>query len=129
MVSDDLVQRAQRLAEQGRNTLQGLVGPYPEAGIRFRGSYLRWHAEVERILEQAGVDTRELEQLQNPRHRDIVRDAIPADQLYREVSVERDLRLRLLDGLRQMDDDRPDEQAGAEILEGRIGKYRLYRNK
>ena len=69
--------RAAALAEDGRNRIQGLVGPMPEAARTLRSVYLGWADQVERLLRDLGaVDVGREAELQTPRHRAIVAGAL-----------------------------------------------------
>lgn len=100
MTEDATRERAVALARQGRNKIQGLVGPMPDAAVNLRRAYLNWHDEVEQFLVEIGkLRKPELEVLHGARHRDLVKDVVPPDALWREIRAERDIGLRLLDEL------------------------------
>lgn len=123
MNDDHLAERAAQLAQDGRNKIQGLVGPPTEAAQTLRRTYLSWCDEVERFLEPTAVGLGS--DLQSPRHRDIVNGVIPSDQLWREIGRERDLRLSLLDSFSAP--ATPPETDDAVTFVGQSGKsYRWF---
>lgn len=91
VVSAELPPVVQQIIQQGQNTLQGLVGPLPQAAEELRRRYLGWRDEAERVLRSlAGVKGADLAVLDSARHRDLVKDMVPDDQLWREIRSERD---------------------------------------
>lgn len=127
MTDEQIAQRAKELAQNGRNTIQGLVGTLPDSATRLRATYLTWCEEAEHLLAAASVEAGEIAALQSERHRDIVKGDVPDDQLWREISQERDHRLRLLDRLSHATVDGQDQLSNdAETLIGRRGETYLW---
>ncbi|SCF11728.1 toll/interleukin-1 receptor domain-containing protein [Micromonospora chokoriensis] len=68
--------------------LSGLgAGPQPEAGIRLRQAFLRWHDDVEQFLLTHVESAPELPM--SMRYRALLEDTVPADQMYRVMNAER----------------------------------------
>jgi Protein kinase domain len=82
--NDDPRQREalERLVIDGDNLLASAAGP--DMRVRLRREYLNWRQYAENALERVGVTASK----QSDRHRDIVRDVIPADRIYAEVEAE-----------------------------------------
>lgn len=127
--ADSADDQAAALAQDGRNRLQGLVGPLPDAALTLRSVYLNWAEQVERLLRKRGaVDADREAALHSPRHRDIVSGSVPHDVLTREVLAERDLRLRMLEALTDDDGGEPadgEPQRGV-WFQGREGENYAY---
>jgi hypothetical protein len=49
VVSAEVAPVVQQVIQQGHNTLQGLVGPMPQAAEELRRRYLGWRDEAERV--------------------------------------------------------------------------------
>ncbi len=115
--------QAAALAQDGRNRIQALVGPMPDAASTLRSAYLAWADTVERFLAEHGPGSRRQDaDLHSARHRDIVNGTVPDDVLVREVLAERDVRLRLLDALVEQ---HAATTAGVEV-QGRKGEVYRY---
>lgn len=82
--------RARAVIEKGRNELQQ-AGPMPYAAVQLRTQYLSWRSQAEDMLAALGFDRSTIAQSQSPRHRDLVADRVPPEQMYREVNAEREL--------------------------------------
>lgn len=82
--------RARAVIEKGQNELQQ-VGPMPYAAVQLRTQYLSWRSQAEEVLVALGFDRSSIAQSQSPRHRDLVADRVPPEQMYREVNAEREL--------------------------------------
>ncbi|NEA37475.1 serine/threonine-protein kinase [Streptomyces sp. SID13031] len=85
-----LTDRAKAVIQQGQNELQQ-VGPMPAAAVQLLQSYLSWRSKAEEVLVALGVSRTSVAQSQSRRHRDLVANNVPPDQLYREVNSEREL--------------------------------------
>jgi serine/threonine protein kinase len=111
--------RATLIEQQVRNleidaeniTNASVVGPLGGGSDSLRLRYLRWRTDVERFLLQLDAEAGDISGLQNERHRDLVRDAVPANQIYREAVAEVHLVLKILrDFIAKLRDRAEEEQ-------------------
>lgn len=118
--------RARELEVAGNNIITG------GSTSTLRSRYLAWRDDIERLLSDGmlGLGVSELTRLQSPRHRDLVADAVPAEQLYREATAEVRVALAVLGeclsqargGLAAPADD--DQQVQFTAESGRTYRYR-----
>ncbi|GAA4259826.1 serine/threonine-protein kinase [Dactylosporangium darangshiense] len=110
---DHLRSRLRDLEIAGSNIIGG--GGPPDT-LRYR--YLGWRDEVERFLtDQAHRIRLDLSPLQGVRHRDLVAERVPDDQLYREATAEVRVGLAALQDFR----DALDAASGEDQLPGDDG--------
>jgi hypothetical protein len=82
VIASTELQRLKSLLIEGDNVLASAAGP--DMATRLRRDYLRWRTNAESALISTGAE----QASETLRHRDIVRDHVPADRIYVEVEAE-----------------------------------------